>query len=233
MTIVRWDSSPDVAALQEGMSRMLEGFYSRPQEDLNRGAWVPAVDIYSNGQHELVLKAELPDMKEEQIELTVEDNTLTLSGEKKLDTEVTEKQFHRIERRYGSFARTFALPPTVDAGKVSAQYKAGVLTVRLPLREEAKPRIKIAVVGVSHLARRRSLIASGDRRRRMTKGSIDDVGTAAAARRHPSAHPGRIHRDAWTSSDGATSTATVGPGSRRVRYGAECSRRRRIPDSQP
>src|SRR5688572_1934207 len=88
MTIVRWDSSRDTAALQEQMSRVLEGFYRRPQEDLNRVAWVPVVDIYSNGQHELVLKAELPDMKEEEIELTVEDNTLTLSGEKKLDTEV-------------------------------------------------------------------------------------------------------------------------------------------------
>jgi HSP20 family protein len=146
MTIVRWDSSRDMAALQEQMSRVLEGFYRRPQEDLNRVAWVPKVDIYSNGQHELVLKAELPDMKEEEIELTVEDNTLTLSGEKKLDTEVSEEQFHRIERSYGSFARTFALPPTIDASKVSAQYKAGVLTVRLPLREEAKPnKIKVAV----------------------------------------------------------------------------------------
>jgi hypothetical protein len=64
MTFVRYDSSRDVAALQQGLSRMLEGFYARPQEDLNRGAWVPVVDIYSNGQHELVLKAELPDMKE-------------------------------------------------------------------------------------------------------------------------------------------------------------------------
>ena len=146
MTLVRWDSSRDVAALQEGMSRMLEGFYIRPQEDLTRGAWVPAVDIYSNGQHELVLKAELPDMKEDQFELTVEDNTLTLRGEKKLDTEVAEEHFHRIERSYGSFARSFALPPTVDASKVNAEYKAGVLTVRLPLREEAKPRhIKVAV----------------------------------------------------------------------------------------
>jgi len=146
MTLVRWDSSRDVAALQEGMSRMLEGFYIRPQEDLTRGAWVPAVDIYSNGQHELVLKAELPDMKEDQFELTVEDNTLTLRGEKKLDTEVAEEHFHRIERSYGSFARSFSLPPTVDASKVNAEYKAGVLTVRLPLREEAKPRhIKVAV----------------------------------------------------------------------------------------
>ena len=146
MTIVRWDQSRDMAALQEGLSRMIEGVYRRPQEDLNRGAWVPVVDVYTNDQHELVLKAELPDMKEEEIEVTVEDNTLTLSGEKKLDTEITEERFHRIERSYGAFARTFALPPTVDPAKVSAQYKAGVLTVRLPLREEAKPnKIKVAV----------------------------------------------------------------------------------------
>jgi HSP20 family protein len=146
MTIVRWDPSRDVAVLQERMSRMLEDFYGRPQEDLTRSTWVPAVDIYSNGQHELVLKAELPDIKEEEIEVAVEGNTLTLRGEKKIDTEVAEDQFHRIERSYGSFARTFALPPTVDADKVSADYRAGVLTVRLPLREEAKPKqIKVAV----------------------------------------------------------------------------------------
>ena len=146
MTIVRWDAFRDLAAHQERMNRMLEGFYDRPQEDLAGGSWVPAVDIYSNGQHELVLKAELPDMKEEEIELTVEDNTLTLRGERKLDSAVTQEQFHRIERSYGPFARSFALPPTVDAGKVSAEYRAGVLTVRLPLREEAKPKqIKVQV----------------------------------------------------------------------------------------
>ena len=156
MSIAGWDSFRDMAAHQEQMSRMFEGlygrpqlfegFYGRPQEDLTRGAWVPAVDIYSNGQHELVLKAELPDMKEEAITLTVEGHTLTLRGERKLDAEVTEEQFHRIERSYGSFARTFSLPPTVDASKVSAEYKSGVLTVRLPLREEAKPKqIKVQV----------------------------------------------------------------------------------------
>jgi HSP20 family protein len=146
MNMVRWDSFSN--AQQARISRMLEGFYGRPQEqeDLTRGAWIPAVDIYSNGQHELVLKAEVPDLKEEEIGLTIEDNTLTLRGERKLDTEVTEEQFHRIERNYGSFARTFALPPTVDTGKVTAEYKAGVLTVRLPLREEAKPKqIKVEV----------------------------------------------------------------------------------------
>jgi HSP20 family protein len=146
MTIVRWNPLHDVATNQERLSRILDGFYARPQEDFARSAWVPAVDIYSNGDHELVLKAELPDMREQDIDLTVEDNTLTLRGERKFDAEVTEDQFHRIERSYGSFARTFALPPTVDAGKVSAQYKAGVLTVRLPLREEAKPKqIKVEV----------------------------------------------------------------------------------------
>ena len=146
MTMVRWDSFTN--AQQARISRMLEGAYGRSQEqeELTRGAWVPSVDIYSNGQHELVLKAELPDMKEEEISVTVEDNTLTLRGERKLDPEVPEEQFHRIERNYGSFARTFALPPTVDAGKVSAEYKAGVVTVRLPLREEAKPKhIKVEV----------------------------------------------------------------------------------------
>jgi HSP20 family protein len=146
MTIVRWNPFNDMDTHQKRMSRMFDGFYGRPQEDLARGSWVPAVDIYSNGQHELVLKAELPDMKEEEIDLTVEDNTLTLHGERKLDTEVAEEQFHRIERSYGPFARTFALPPTVDAGKVSAEYKAGVLTIRLPLREEAKPKqIKVQI----------------------------------------------------------------------------------------
>ena len=146
MTAVRWNSPHDMAAYQERMNRILDGFDTRPREDITRGAWVPAVDIYSNGEHELVLKAELPDMKEEEIDLSVEDNTLTLRGERKLDREVTEEQFHRIERGYGPFARTFALPPTVDAAKVSAGYKAGVLTVRLPLREEAKPKqIKIEV----------------------------------------------------------------------------------------
>ena len=146
MTIVRWNPFNAMDVHQERMSRMFEGFYGRPQEDLARGSWVPAVDIYTNGQHELVLRAELPDMKEEEIDLTLEDNTLTLRGERKLDAEVAEEQFHRIERSYGPFARTFALPPTVDAGKVSAEYKAGVLTIRLPLREEAKPKqIKVQI----------------------------------------------------------------------------------------
>jgi HSP20 family protein len=127
-------------------SQMLEGVYGARQEDLARGSWIPAVDIYSAGDRELVLKAELPDMEQDEIELTVEGNTLTIGGERKLDTEVTKEHFHRIERSFGPFSRTFALPPTVDPAKVTAQYNAGILTVRLPLREEAKPtHIKIEV----------------------------------------------------------------------------------------
>jgi HSP20 family protein len=146
MTMVRWDSLRDIAAYQERMSRALEGRYSRSQEELVPGSWVPAVDIYTNDKRELVLKAELSDIKEEDIELTIEDNTLTLRGERKFDTEVAKEQFHRIERSFGSFARTFSLPPTVDAGKVSAAFKGGLLTVLLPLREEAKPKqIKVQV----------------------------------------------------------------------------------------
>jgi HSP20 family protein len=108
-------------------------------------AWVPPVDIYQSGDHELVLKAELPDMAREDIDITVENSVLTIKGQKRLG-DVKEEQFHHVERRYGAFSRSFSLPPTVDTGKVGAEYKNGVLTVRLPLREEAKPRsIKVEV----------------------------------------------------------------------------------------
>ena len=127
MAIVRWDPFRDF------------GFTTG-------NTWVPPVDIYQTGEHELVLKAELPEMTREDIDVTVENFVLTVKGEKKLGADVKEEQFHRIERRYGTFGRSFSLPRTVDAGKVSAEYKNGVLTVRLPLREEAKPRqIKVDV----------------------------------------------------------------------------------------
>ena len=127
MTIVRWDPFRDF------------GFTSG-------NTWVPPVDIYQTSEHELVLKAELPELSREEIDITVENFVLTLKGEKKVAAEVKEEQFHHIERSYGSFSRSFSLPRTVDASKVSADYKNGVLTVRLPLREEARPRqIKVDV----------------------------------------------------------------------------------------
>jgi HSP20 family protein len=127
MTIVRWDPFRDFG-------------FTAPS------TWMPAVDIFQTSNHELVLKAELPDMSREDIDITVENFVLTIKGEKKLSSEVKEEQYHQVERRYGSFSRSFSLPQTVDANRVAAEYKNGVLTVRLPLREEAKPRtIKVDV----------------------------------------------------------------------------------------
>ena len=109
-------------------------------------SWLPPVDIFQNGAHELVLKAELPDMAREDIDINIDNFVLTIKGEKKFTGEAKEEQFHHVERRYGTFSRSFSLPQTVDTGKVGAEYKNGVLTVRLPLREEAKPRqIKVDV----------------------------------------------------------------------------------------
>jgi HSP20 family protein len=101
---------------------------------------VPAVDIYETPQHEVVIKAELPDMRREDIGVTFENNVLTLKGERKVDEQVSRDKFQRMERFYGTFSRSFTLPATVDAAQISASYKDGVLTVRVPQREEAKPK---------------------------------------------------------------------------------------------
>jgi len=149
MAIVRWsDPFREFAHLQDRINRVFTD-YGRPANDeglMTSGSWLPPVDIYQNGDHEIVLKAELPEMTREDIDITVDNGTLTIRGEKKLSSEVKEEQFHRLERQYGVFSRSFSLPKTVDTGKVGAEYKNGVLTVRLPLREEAKPRqIKVDI----------------------------------------------------------------------------------------
>ncbi len=107
---------------------------------LTDGRWVPPVDIFENGNQELVLKAELPDMKREDITVVFENNTLTIKGERKFADEVKQEQFHRVERAYGTFSRSFSLPSSVDASRIAAEYKNGVLTVKLPFREEARAR---------------------------------------------------------------------------------------------
>jgi HSP20 family protein len=112
---------------------------------LNEG-WVPPVDIYETDKNELVIKAELPEMKREAIAVTVEHGTLTISGERAPGDDVPRDAFRRVERAYGKFSRRFALPRSVDTSKVAAEYKDGVLTVRLPMREESKPRtVPVAV----------------------------------------------------------------------------------------
>jgi HSP20 family protein len=147
MTMIRWtDPFRELAQLQDRINRAFRETYRHDEGLMSSGAWVPPVDIYQDGNHEVVLKAELPDMTREEIEITLDNGTLTIRGEKKLARDVKEEEFHRIERQYGTFSRSFSLPPAVDTSKVAADYKNGVLTVRLPLREEAKPRqIKVDV----------------------------------------------------------------------------------------
>ena len=149
MTFVRWsDPYREFSHLQNRINRVFGDAYGRRDDEglLTSGTWVPPVDIYQNGDQELVLTAELPDMTREGIDITVDNGTLTIKGEKKLPADISEDSLHRVERRYGTFSRSFSLPQTVDTAKVAAEYRNGVLTVRLPLREEAKPRqIKVDV----------------------------------------------------------------------------------------
>ena len=147
MAIVKVDPFRELAAMQDRMSRLFGDAYLRDEDTGFRGTWAPAVDIYETETHDLVLKAELPGMNREDIEVSVENSTLVLKGTKKFDADVKEEQYRRIERSYGTFHRSFTLPNTVDAGKVTAEFKNGVLAVKLPFREEAKPRtINVDVV---------------------------------------------------------------------------------------
>ena len=135
MTLVRWNPGRELASMEiDRLNRMFEDFYT------NGRAWAPAVDIYETADREYVIKADLPDMRREDIGVTFENNVLTLKGERKLEQEVKRESFQRIERRHGTFTRSFTLPATVDGNQISAAYKDGVLTVRIPQREEAKPK---------------------------------------------------------------------------------------------
>ncbi len=141
MAMTRFEPFREFATLQERMNRLFGDAYLRQDDNVAAsGTWAPPVDIYETADHAIVVKAELPDMTREDIEVTVEQNTLTVRGTKKLPADVKEEQFRRIERTYGTFSRSFTLPNTVDATKVGADYRNGVLTVTLPFREESRPR---------------------------------------------------------------------------------------------
>ncbi|MGQ9617792.1 MAG: Hsp20/alpha crystallin family protein [Candidatus Aminicenantia bacterium] len=147
MTIMRWDPWKDLVALQERMSRLLEESFGRMkrEEGLVSGAWTPAVDIYET-ESSLVVTAEIPGVSEKDIDVRIENNQLIIKGERKFEKETKEENYHRIERVYGSFYRSFSLPNTVDHDKVKAEYKNGVLKVTLGKKEEVKPKqIKIEV----------------------------------------------------------------------------------------
>lgn len=136
MAVVRWDPSRELASMEvDRLNRMFSNFF----EPFNR-TWTPAVDIYETDDHHVVLKAELPDMKREDISITFENQVLTIRGERKLDESIKRDSYQRLERFYGQFSRSFTLPNTIDSSNISASYKDGVLTIRLPQREEAKPK---------------------------------------------------------------------------------------------
>ena len=141
MSIVRYDPFRDLRTLQEEVNRLFTGSHTRnfDEEGIARGAWSPSVDIYEN-KEQIVLEAELPGMNRDDFDLSVENNVITLRGERHFEKRDETDNYHRVERAYGSFTRSFTLPNTVDAGKVSAEFKNGVLTVKLPFKDEAKPR---------------------------------------------------------------------------------------------
>jgi len=146
MAIVRWEPFRDLASLQDRMNRLFEdslrtrgGAAGQEDEWALGGSWAPPVDIYEHDGN-IVLKAELAGVEPKGVDIRVENNTLTLRGERKLEQEVKRDQYHRVERSYGQFTRSFTLPTTVDTEKIKAEFKDGVLAVTLPKREEAKPK---------------------------------------------------------------------------------------------
>jgi HSP20 family protein len=146
MTVLtRWDPFRELNALQSRMNRLFEQQYGEREESLTSGAFVPPVDIYED-EHTIQLKLEVPGIDEKDLDIKVENNTLTVSGERKLEKEEKQENFHRVERRYGSFTRSFTLPSTVNTEDIKADYQHGVLKVRLAKRSEAKPKqIKVNI----------------------------------------------------------------------------------------
>ena len=143
MTSLTRNSNPfnDFRSMQSQMNRLFEPFFSRSgsQEDLVTGTWIPPVDVAEEGDH-LVLRAELPGIKQENIDISFAEGVLTIKGERQFEKKDEESNYHRIERAYGTFVRSFTLPRSADPNAISASYVDGVLEISVPKREESKPR---------------------------------------------------------------------------------------------
>ena len=144
--ITRWDPYRALTSLQDEVNRLFDGSFGRANRETSAlTTWAPAVDIVEN-EKELVLKADLPDLEEKDIDVRVENNMLTVSGERKYEKDVKEDNYLRVERAYGAFSRSFSLPSTVNTEAIKAEYTKGVLTITLPKREEARPKqVKVSV----------------------------------------------------------------------------------------
>lgn len=144
-TLNRWESVRGTASLQEQINRAFGDVLSRSAEESNLTSWAPPVDILES-EHELLVKADLPDVNPAELDIRVENNILTIRGERKFDKAVNESNYLRVERSYGTFARSFSLANTVKSEAIKADYQNGVLTLSIPKREEAKPKqIKVHV----------------------------------------------------------------------------------------
>lgn len=142
MAIIRWDPFRDLVTLRDRMNRLFEDAVSTArgeEKDLISSSWAPAVDIYED-ENQLVLTAEIPGISEKDIEIKIEDNTLTILGERKMEKETREENYHRIERAYGSFFRSFTLPNYIEQDKIHAEHENGVLKISMPKKPELKPR---------------------------------------------------------------------------------------------
>lgn len=141
MALVKYNPLRELRTMQDQMNRLLNLSWNHdlPGEDIKEGLWQPAVDIYET-EDSIIIKAELPDVEQKDVEVHIEDNTLILKGERKHVSEVKKENYHRIERYFGTFQRSFSLPATVDQEKVEAVCDKGVLTITLPKKEETKPK---------------------------------------------------------------------------------------------
>ena len=147
MTLVRWNPIRDFSVLQSQMNRLFEdamGTWLGESNGRGNTNWVPLADIYEN-DNDLIVRAELPGVDPEMVDLRVENNVLTIRGERPFEQKVEQENYHRLERSYGTFSRSFTLPATIDADKIRAEYRDGILNLTLPKSEKAKPkRIQIA-----------------------------------------------------------------------------------------
>jgi HSP20 family protein len=144
-TLNRWEPFRGAATLQEQVNRLFGNVLEHAGEESNLTSWAPAVDIYET-EHELVVKADLPDVDPKELDIRVENNLLTIRGERKFEKKVNDENYLRVERAYGSFSRSFSLANTVNSEAIKADYQDGVLTLTIPKREEAKPKqIKVNV----------------------------------------------------------------------------------------
>lgn len=147
MAIARWSPFQDMYTLQHRLNSLMQDFNRNDEETLASSAFVPPVDIYEDTDR-IVLKLEVPGMELENFDIQLENQTLAVRGERKFEKETKEENYHRLERRYGSFARGFTLPNTIDPSTIQAHYDAGVLTIEIGKRAEAKPKqIKVSVTG--------------------------------------------------------------------------------------